>query len=66
MAWPPSPRVADCRDIAEKWGRRRVIILAWDDEQIDGASFGKTKKECEKAGTMLKRLYDVLWAEETS
>ncbi len=60
MAWNPSSKVADCRDIAKKWGRRRVIILAWDDEKIEGASFGKTKPECATAGEFLDALYEYL------
>ena len=30
MSWNPSPKVADCRNIARKWGKEQVIVLALD------------------------------------
>ena len=52
MAWNPSSKVADCRDIADKWGgRTQVIIIALDDRSgtIEMATYGQTKQLCEDA-----------------
>ena len=60
MAWNPSPKVADCRDIAEKWGNaNEVIILALDvvKGEIQMATYGGTKAQCAEA----KRLGDVAY-----
>jgi hypothetical protein len=54
MAWNPSPHVADCRDIARKWGgKKQVIIIALDDRgSMDMATYGETKQLCAVAGTL--------------
>ena len=57
MAWNPSPKIADCREIARKWGNgiEQVIIIG-----IDGngncvtASYGETKKLCDAAAAFGK------------
>jgi hypothetical protein len=56
MAWNPSPKVADCRDIARKWGKQQVIILAVDTVAgtIEMATYGQTQGLCSDA----KRLGD--------
>ena len=48
MAWNPEPRVADCREIARRWGgKKQVIIMAIDEEgRIDMATYGETKQLC--------------------
>ncbi len=48
MAWNPEPRVADCRDIARKWGgKQQVIIIALDNQgRMDMATYGETKQLC--------------------
>lgn len=60
MAWNPSPKVADCRDIARKWRKQQVIILAIDVNAgtLEYASFGETKSMCDDA----KRLADAAYA----
>jgi hypothetical protein len=60
MAWNPSPKVADCRDIARKWRKQQVIILAVDVNAgtLEYASFGETKPMCDDA----KRLADAAYA----
>jgi hypothetical protein len=54
MAWNPSPKVADCREIARKWGMKQVIIIGMTDDQIAMATYGETKAMCADA----KRLGD--------
>ena len=51
MAWSPSPKVADCRAIARKWGdQKQVIIIAIDDAgQIVIATYGDTPSTCKCA-----------------
>jgi len=47
MAWNPSPKVADCREIARKWGKEQVMIIAIDgDGRLEMATFGQTKELC--------------------
>ena len=56
MPWNPSPKVADCREIARKWGADQVIVLALDGQgRLQMATFGKTTGLCGGA----KRLGDV-------
>ncbi len=45
MAWNPSPKVADCREIARKWGgKHQVIVLAIDCAAgtLEMATYGHT------------------------
>jgi len=56
MGFNPSPKVADCRDIARKWGKEQVIIISLDDEgRMEMATFGKTRELC----VVAKKLGDV-------
>lgn len=59
MPWNPSPKVADCREIARKWDKQQVIILAIDTEAgtLEYASYGDTKASCAKA----RRLADIAY-----
>lgn len=54
MDFNPSPKVADCRDIARKWNKPQIIILAVD--PIAG-TYGESKVHCDEA----KRLADVAY-----
>lgn len=52
MAWNPSPKVADCREISRKWGHKhQVIILALDRNKgtLQLATYGETKALCADA-----------------
>lgn len=52
MAWNPRPKVADCREIARKWGGgiEQVIIIAIDgDGGTTTASYGATPTLCKTA-----------------
>lgn len=59
MAFNPSPKVADCRDIARKWNKPQIIILAVDPiaGTLEYASYGESKAHCDEA----KRLADVAY-----
>lgn len=59
MAWNPSPKVADCREIARKWGKQQVIVLAVDPVAgtLEMATYGQTKKLCAEAS----RLGNAAW-----
>ena len=59
MAFNPSPKVADCRDIAKKWNKPQIIILAIDPiaGTLEYASYGEHKANCDEA----KRLADVAY-----
>ena len=48
MAWNPSPKVADCREIARKWGNQsQVIVISIDDEgRTVMATYGRTSQLC--------------------
>ena len=59
MAFNPSPKVADCRDIARKWNKPQIIILAVDPiaGTLEYASYGESKAHCDEA----KSLADVAY-----
>jgi hypothetical protein len=66
MAFNPEPRVADCRDIARKWGgKKQVIIIALDNKGcMDIATYGETKQLCTVAwllgGVAFKAIEDFI------
>jgi len=39
--------IAEAKRIAEKFGCRQVLLLAFDGEQTHIVTYGKTKKDCE-------------------
>jgi hypothetical protein len=51
MAWNPSPKVADCRDVARKWNVQQVVILGFNYKNgtFEIASFGETRALCADA-----------------
>ena len=53
MAWNPSPKVADCRDIARKWDHDQVIIIALTpySSKIEVVTYGENKALCAHAKT---------------
>lgn len=59
MAFNPSSKVADCRDIAQKWGKPQIIILAIDPiaGTLEYASYGESKAHCAEA----RKLADVAY-----
>jgi hypothetical protein len=61
MAWNPSPKVADCRDIAKKWGNgiEQVIIIGIDGEgRTVTATYGRTPQLCACADAFGKAAND--------
>ena len=63
MAWNPSPKVADCREIARKWGNKhQVIVLAIDRDArtLEMATYGATKEQCKAARELGDAAYDAV------
>ena len=60
MAWNPSPKVADCREIARKWGHQRVIIIALNHYNIEMVTYGETKALCDDAKRLGDAAYDAV------
>jgi hypothetical protein len=47
MAWNPAPEVADCREIARRWGKEQVIIIGIDGNgRFQLATYGETQRLC--------------------
>jgi hypothetical protein len=65
MAWKPSPKVADCRDIARKWKARQVVILAVSESatglQLEYASYGENRQLCDQARHIGDKAYDAAY-----
>ena len=59
MAWNPSPRVADCREIARKWGMKQVIIIGINHatDRMEMATYGETKVLCGLTKSLGDHLY---------
>lgn len=62
MAWSPSPRVADCRDIAERWGMNQCVIVCINTNSggYEIASYGQTKFLCDDAKKLNDRINRVI------
>ena len=62
MAWNPSPHVADCREIAKKWGHKQVIIIAMNADKglIEMATYGETKALCDETLQLGDAAYDAV------
>jgi len=46
MAWNPKPKVADCRELARRWGNKdEIIVLAIDEAYgtIEMVTYGRTR-----------------------
>ena len=59
MAFNPSPKVAEARELAKKYGKTKVIIFMIDDEAgtMEYASFGQDRAMCADA----RKLGDVAY-----
>ena len=64
MAWNPSPKVADARDIARKWNKQQIIILAVDKMAgtLEFASFGTTVTWCAEARVLAEAAYAAMYS----
>lgn len=50
--------IEEAKALAKKLGARGVIILAFDDDRISGASYGRTKKDCKSMGRLMDLITD--------
>ena len=68
MAWSPSQKVADCRDISRKWKCDQVLIIGIDKQkgQVIGASYGKTMTQCRVAGLALDQFLEQIESGEVA
>ena len=59
MAWNPSPKIADCREIARKWHKQQIIVLAVDlhAATLEYASYGDTTALCADARRLAEAAY---------
>lgn len=66
MAWNPSPKVADCREIARKWGMNQLVIVGINTESgtYEIASYGETKSLCADAKRLNERIEKVIQADD--
>lgn len=64
MAFNPSPNVLDCCDIAKKWNKPQIIILAVDPiaGTLEYASYGKNKAHCDEAKRLADAAYQAIMA----
>jgi hypothetical protein len=62
MALNPSPHVADCREIARKWGMQQVVIVGINTHKgtFEVSSFGETKALCSAAKKLNNRIFRML------
>lgn len=63
MAWNPSPKVAAARDLGGKFGKRVVIVLMVDDDHLEYASWGQTRKLCDFGEVLAEAAYDAVMKE---
>ena len=63
MAFNPSPKVAEARDLATKYRKTKVIIFMIDDDAgtMEYASFGKDKAMCSDAGKLADVAYKAIF-----
>ena len=67
------PTISQARSICDSLNVRAVIILAFSEDNVAGASYGETKLECQQTGYTLDRIIEDLcegripvWATEAS
>jgi hypothetical protein len=60
MAWNPSPKVADLRDLAKKWSKTEVIVFYIDGDEgtLEMVTYGQTPGLC----ALAKERGDVAYA----
>lgn len=63
MAFNLSPKVAEARDLAKKYGKTRVIIFMIDDDKgtMEYASYGKDKALCSDARKLADVAYKAIY-----
>ena len=60
MAWNPSPKVADLRELSRKWACDQVIVLAINTKTgtFETVSYGETRKLCDGAKEISEHIYN--------
>ena len=60
MAWNPSPKVADLRDISRKWGYNQIVVLAVNTKtgKFETVSYGETRALCDAARRINEHIYN--------
>ncbi len=65
MAWNPSPKVADCREIAKKWKSRQVVIVSVSESrtglQLEVVTYGETRALCDQAKGIGDAVYNAAY-----
>lgn len=51
MAWNPSPKVADLRELSRRWGYDQIVVLAINKSTgtFETVSYGETSSLCNSA-----------------
>ena len=59
MAWNPT-QVADCREIARKWGYDQIIVLAINSKTgtFETVSYGETRALCDAARSINDQIHN--------
>jgi hypothetical protein len=62
MAWNPSPKVADARELARKHGANKVIVLLVDERRgtLESISYGEDRRQCAEAKRLADAAYDAV------
>lgn len=65
MAWNPSPKVADARNLARRHGADRVVIVLLSDKTgtMETISYGETRLLCAQAQHLSDVAYDAIYNE---
>jgi hypothetical protein len=58
------PHVTEAKAIAERIGADAVVVLAFNDGSVAGASYGRTKAKCAATGKWMDALIDEMGADE--
>ena len=54
------PKIKDARQVCEALRARGVIVLAFDRDQVNLASYGETKAECGDLGRLADKIFDMI------
>ena len=63
MAWNPSPKVAAARDIGNKFGANKVILILISDRAgtMEAISYGDTPETCRMTQALADVAYDAVF-----
>lgn len=53
-------KIADAKKLAKRDGHMAVIVLAFNENGVEGASYGEDRKACDAAGKVMSDLIEVL------